>query len=829
VADAEGDTTLVVGELAPTPNLLPAGTTSITLSLTTAAPAHCRWTETSDTRYQDMPNEFENGQGTRTHTTVVGGLSDLDNRWFYVRCAVQQPGGGAALANDVEHVTHVRVLGPWTPNYPALAILWSRYNDEWGPNVYAQYDLVVAWHNDDEMTAKAAAIRARNPDTKILLTQNATYGHPQWDALAGAWADSQLGDPDYLCLLRDAGGEILLVNFWGHPMYNMTQDHCVTQLVEENLRNFHLRGGGANTGLAYDGLYWDLLRTTISSLSPDIDSNLDGQPDDPAVLDAAYQAGVEDFLRQMRVHLPDAVLVGNGSGPLAYAPWVNGVLYEIELPALVNNASWFEQTWGEVISGYTDWSCQGREPHVTFIQSAPDFSFKDKYTAQNLDEMPPAMVDEVAASYRQMRYGLTSALMGDGLYSFDYGDNGHGLTWWYDEFGRPPGASGAGTLPWPGYLGQPIGDPVQLLGRLLVENPIRNGGFEDGLRGWGQWVNEEAGAAATYEFDASEGVAGGAALVTVTAPTGRARDVILSQRNLQTVAGQTYMVTFWARSNEPLPIQARIIQQVEPWEIYGPAVETRVTPEWQRFELPLTVSTTANDGELEFLFGENEGQVWLDEVEVRGVRLGDEGEVGIWAREFSNGLVVINSTHQPQTVTLPGTYCKLNGDQAPLFQTRVEDSEARASVSWVEHAASPDQFGPSVRVAARGDQSNPPTIVYTPALAHGGEYEVLAWVAPDAAQTRAAQVTIRHANGQSVVPLDQSSGEVGWRSLGRYDFGVGTVGSVTLTAGEDGLTVADAFKWETTARYNDGSTVRDITLQPQDGIVLLSSCHEGQG
>ena len=63
----------------------------------------------------------------------------------------------------------------------------------------------------------------------------------------------------------------------------------------------------------------------------------------------------------------------------------------------------------------------------------------------------------------------------------------------------------------------------------------------------------------------------------------------------------------------------------------------------------------------------------------------------------------------------------------------------------------------------------------------------------------------------------------------RYDFGVGKEGSVTLTAGEDGLTVADAFKWETTARYNDGSMVRDITLQPQDGIVLLSSCHEGRG
>ena len=44
-----------------------------------------------------------------------------------------------------------------------------------------------------------------------------------------------------------------------------------------------------------------------------------------------------------------------------------------------------------------------------------------------------------------------------------------------------------------------------------------------------------------------------------------------------------------------------------------------------------------------------------------------------------------------------------------------------------------------------------------------------------------------------------------------------------------GTVVADAFKWVSTARYNDGSEASEVTLQPQDGAVLLKSCYEPAG
>ena len=87
-------------------------------------------------------------------------------------------------------------------------------------------------------------------------------------------------------------------------------------------------------------------------------------------------------------------------------------------------------------------------------------------------------------------------------------------------------------------------------------------------------------------------------------------------------------------------------------------------------------------------------------------------------------------------------------------------------------------------------------------------------------------VTVRHARGEAVVLLDQTAGEVGWHSLGAYDLDAGEREGAVLAATGDGTVVADAFKWVSLARYNDGGQVNQITLQPQDGIVLLSECYQ---
>ena len=60
--------------------------------------------------------------------------------------------------------------------------------------------------------------------------------------------------------------------------------------------------------------------------------------------------------------------------------------------------------------------------------------------------------------------------------------------------------------------------------------------------------------------------------------------------------------------------------------------------------------------------------------------------------------------------------------------------------------------------------------------------------------------------------------------LDTYAFEAGK-GARVLAATGNGSVVADALKWVSVACHNDGSQVSQVTLQPCDGIVLLSSCY----
>jgi hypothetical protein len=684
--------------------------------------------------------------------------------------------------------------------------LWSNYDPELGVGFFASYDLFIpySWGGGAN---QAAAIRAANPNAKVLAYQYATKGRPESNPLTAEWWNANPGDPGYKCLLRDSGGDILLYS--GHPMNNMREPYCRALLVQQNVDAFLSQEPEQGADLAYDGIYWDLLNGHISWLGDDIDSDLDGQPDDAAVLDASYRVGVEEFLTEVRGHLPHAILVGNEAVP-DYATWINGRFFEWHVPAILNGSE--HPSWDTVVAEYRQWKGNGQAPHTTLISSAPEAIYREKHRSGSEPHVPPAFQVEAAASYQRMRFGLTSALMGDGLFFHDLRE-AEAPPGWYDEFGTP-GNSLATALPPRGYLGRPTGDPVLLVDELGSPDQILNGDFEDGLNNWLFWVNTAAGAAATADIDPHGGVSGSAAAqFTITSATSPWH-VLLSQYDRTTVAGQSYTLSFWARSEVTRTLVIAIAKQDPPGTNYGFRFDAVVTPQWQHFHLWDEASVTASDGQLSFRLGEAAGELWLDEVQLQA------GALGMWARPFENGLAVINTTREVQTAPLPGVYCKLRGSQAPLFQARVDDDEAQASAGWSEEAANREQFGATVHLASGGSAT---IVTYAPPLAYSGEYEVLAWVSPTTTQSSAVSVTIHHVRGETVALLDETAGEVGWHSLGRYTFSAGGAGGATLAATGEGVVVADAFKWESTARYNDGSQVRWITLQPQDGIVLLSS------
>ena len=166
------DTVPPLGSLQPITGLLPSGTVSFTLSLTTTVQADCRWSETADTPYASMPHDFEVGQATVSHTTPISGVDDLADRRFYVRCQDVSPGRDP---DSYQVQTHVRVLGPWSSNFPRVANLWNNFATNPGADFVAGFDLHVVFGGAN-LASQVAAIRAANPKAKRLLTVAATYG-----------------------------------------------------------------------------------------------------------------------------------------------------------------------------------------------------------------------------------------------------------------------------------------------------------------------------------------------------------------------------------------------------------------------------------------------------------------------------------------------------------------------------------------------------------------------------------------------------------------------------------------------------------------------------
>ena len=801
-----------LGTLQPITGLLPSGTVSFTLGLTTTAQASCRWSDTPNTPFSNMSNDFETGQGDVSHSTLISNVNDLADRRFYVRCQDVSPGRDP---DSYQVQTHVRVLGPWSSNFPRLANLWNNFSTNPGADFAAGFDLHVVFGGPNQ-ASQADAIRAANPNAKILLTVHATYGVPGIDSPATEWWFSQPGDPDYNCLLRNTQGAILIVAYWGHPMYNMTVPYCRTLLAQMSIDAFLSPDQNWGADLAYDGLYWDRLHETIDWLGTNIDSNLDGQPDPPAQVNAAYQAGVEDFLTQVRARLPNAILMGNDAG-LVYAPWINGRNFETQLAALLDGGN--SANWPNVMQDYRTWAGSSVAPQTTFIANAPELFYSGKYTYLHVSQMPLAMRAEAATSYSRMRYGLATALMGDGLFSYDYGPDSHGDRWWYDEYGQPGGLDAnlppTNTLPPRGYLGQPVGAPGTVASLPHTINQVVNGNFDNGLDNWIGFVDANSSAEATFDVDATGGIESSPAARVVISNSNHADFVELRQLNKSTEANHQYTVSFWGRSLTTHPINVQLIVDPTPWISTGFNVQATLTPDWQLFHLTDVALRTRSDLRLVFQLGSQPDEVWLDDIRFQ------EGVEGVWARHFQNGLALINTSDVVQTVPLPDFYRKLNGNQAPLFQVRVDDDEAAANGSWVQSPANYSQFGMTIHTANGPNPSA--TMTYAPDLIYSGTYQVLAWVVPTITQSSAVSITIQHADGETAVALDEIQGEIGWRDLGTYRFDAGSAGYATLAATGNGLVVADALKWVSTARYNDGQLVAEVVLEPNDAIILQNA------
>jgi hypothetical protein len=159
-----------------------------------------------------------------------------------------------------------------------------------------------------------------------------------------------------------------------------------------------------STGL-WDGIFLDNALpgpTWFAGGGLDITGDGKAEPDD--LVNREWQIGWQKLAKNLRSRLGEkALIMGNGS--VAYAGVTNGILFE----------NFPRYGW---VNGFRDYQTsiqKNAKPTITAFNTNPN----------NTNN---------SGSWQLMRYGLATALLNDGYYSFDFGDRDHGQTWWYDEY-----------------------------------------------------------------------------------------------------------------------------------------------------------------------------------------------------------------------------------------------------------------------------------------------------------------------------------------------------------------------------------------------------------
>lgn len=210
-------------------------------------------------------------------------------------------------------------------------------------------------------------------------------------------------------ILKDSTGRNI-VNWPQTHMLNLTDAAPVNFLGEHfndylpRFVNEEIKASGLWDGIFYDNIWGDVAWINKG----DLDLNNDGQAEDTTTANVLWSAGVKKMLATTRSLVgPDFIIVGNGRVYQDYQPLLNGAMLE-NFPSSWENGG----TWAGSMKTYLSLPTLNRQPLTSII---------NVYKQNQLD-------------YQSMRFGLTSTLLGNGFYSFDYDVSSHNQTWWYDEY-----------------------------------------------------------------------------------------------------------------------------------------------------------------------------------------------------------------------------------------------------------------------------------------------------------------------------------------------------------------------------------------------------------
>ncbi len=344
-----------------------------------------------------------------------------------------------------------------------------------------------------------------------------------------------------------------------------------------------------------------------------------------------------------------------------------------------------------------------------------------------------------------------------------------------------------------------------------------------------------------------------AACITITG-AGRQGGIELTQSRRALRQGESYDLTFWARAEPPAEIRVAASKGSPNWDNYGLNQSVRLSTEWQAVQLTFEAKKTVEDSRIQFLCGGQPGKIWIDEVSLK-----PRGEE-VFRRDFRNGIVLLNGSRQRQSVEVGEGYARLTGQQAAKHQYILDDVaggkfRSRSQILGRGHA-SPAAEGSSdssgigfktsgawreIELGTKEWHAIPPyyhawnnrchrlagagQATWDLQLRGPGTYTIQAWwaAAPEAKQWTRQAVYEVMAGGKVLASkvLDQTQGGDQWHTIAEnVPLAPGDQPLVRVSGAEGSILVADALHVFSAERYNDGATVRQVELEPMDGIVL---------
>jgi len=292
-----------------------------------------------------------------------------------------------------------------TANYFLLA--GTTLDDQETLEALSEYDLLIlpaeaqVWNR-----SFSGDIRALNEDI-ILLAYVPTVS---WNSV---WSDDlheelwdRIEDDHWL---RTTNGK--RVSIWpGTEALDLTGawNDTLAEYVSEEILNTSY----------WDGVFYDEVNDSISWLGDLELARSNGN------VDHSWVEAYTDLFKNTRAQVgANKIIISNGSSYSGHAPYINGRMFE-SFPTPWEG----DGTWESVMERYlTLEKTVGYDP-VLILDA-------DTGNTGNQED------------YAHMRFGLTSMLLGDGYYGFDFGTNSHAQIWRYDEYDA--------------FIGEAKGDPSE--------------------------------------------------------------------------------------------------------------------------------------------------------------------------------------------------------------------------------------------------------------------------------------------------------------------------------------------------------------------------------